>query len=95
MPEWMPGAGFKRTAREWRKKLRDVTETPLRFTRKQMSRGRYEKSYVADFCERAGEDISPEDEYVLKWTAVSCLILIDVWRCRGLDFSFNVLLNPL
>ncbi|KAI1421045.1 cytochrome P450 oxidoreductase OrdA-like protein [Xylaria sp. FL1777] len=71
MPEWMPGTGFKSTAREWRKKLRNVTETPLRFTRKQMSRGKYEKSFVADFCERAGEDLSPEDEYVLKWTALS------------------------
>ncbi|KAI3319765.1 cytochrome P450 oxidoreductase OrdA-like protein [Xylariaceae sp. AK1471] len=71
IPEWMPGAGFKRTAREWRKNLRDVTETPLRFTRKQMSRGKYEKSYVADLCEKAGEDISLEDEYVLKWTALS------------------------
>lgn len=78
MPEWVPGAGFKRTAREWRKKLREVRETPLLFTRKQLSRGKYEKSFVADFLNKAGDNLSPEDEYVVKWTAVSWPFSIDV-----------------
>lgn len=28
VPEWMPGAGFKKKAREWRKWARDMVEVP-------------------------------------------------------------------
>ncbi|KAI8628042.1 cytochrome P450 oxidoreductase OrdA-like protein [Xylariaceae sp. FL1651] len=71
IPDWMPGAGFKRTAKNWRAKLIEITETPIRFTEKLMAEGNCRKSYVTDFYKDTGENLSLEQNYILKWTAIS------------------------
>jgi len=38
LPEWLPGAGFKKTARLWKKETVAMTEVPYEFTLKQMVR---------------------------------------------------------
>jgi hypothetical protein len=48
---------------------------PLRFAQNQMARGDHKKSFVTDFYENSGDDISPEDEAALKWVAVSDSLL--------------------
>ena len=37
-PEWLPGMGFKKMAREWRKTTENLTDVPHRFVEKQMVR---------------------------------------------------------
>ncbi|KAI3326720.1 cytochrome P450 oxidoreductase OrdA-like protein [Xylariaceae sp. AK1471] len=67
IPVWMPGAGFKKTAKEWRTVLMETVGKPFQFTRQQMAKGDYEKSYVAKF----GLDLSLEDDHIVKWTALT------------------------
>ncbi|RYC62135.1 hypothetical protein CHU98_g4072 [Xylaria longipes] len=71
LPEWMPGAGFKKTAREYRAKMTEMLEAPWEFAKNRRARGNFEQSYVNDFYWSKGGSLSPEDEYDLKWTALS------------------------
>jgi hypothetical protein len=36
VPEWFPGAGFKRLAREWRGTLEEMVDAPYKFVKDQM-----------------------------------------------------------
>lgn len=38
LPEWFPGAGFKRVAREWSKNAGDIAEVPHLFVKRKMVR---------------------------------------------------------
>ena len=41
VPEWMPGAGFKRKAREWRKLSQDMINKPYEMVKGKFVRGLY------------------------------------------------------
>ncbi|KAI3326205.1 cytochrome P450 oxidoreductase OrdA-like protein [Xylariaceae sp. AK1471] len=71
IPEWIPGARFKKTAKEWKATLRETIEKPLRFTKQRIAAGDYENSYASDFYKNKGENLSSEDEHLLKWSALS------------------------
>jgi hypothetical protein len=36
VPEWLPGAGFKRVAREWHETLEEMVTAPYKFVKDQM-----------------------------------------------------------
>jgi hypothetical protein len=36
VPEWFPGAGFKRIAREWNKTVEEMVSAPFQFVQDQM-----------------------------------------------------------
>ncbi|KAI1825149.1 cytochrome P450 oxidoreductase OrdA-like protein [Xylaria intraflava] len=67
IPEWVPGTGFKKIAKAWRACVTETVEKPFRFARRRIIKGEDENSYVADF----GSVLSPEDEDIVKWTAVT------------------------
>ncbi|RAL13437.1 cytochrome P450 [Aspergillus homomorphus CBS 101889] len=72
VPAWFPGAGFKRTGLAWNRILLTTVEKPYQFVRQQMQRGKHTPSYVSSLLE--GRDLStltPEEEYIIKWTAGS------------------------
>jgi hypothetical protein len=69
LPDWFPGTGFKRTAREWRETLTDLTERPYAFVKHQMAEGKYETSFLSQFLESG--DLDPEEAFVAKWSAMS------------------------
>ncbi|RYO97634.1 hypothetical protein DL764_007271 [Monosporascus ibericus] len=71
LPDWMPGAAFKRTAREWYATVTEIVENPMRFVKRNMEAGKYEPSYVSALYEKAGDKMTAEDEYVTKWSAAS------------------------
>ncbi|KAI1745050.1 cytochrome protein [Xylaria scruposa] len=71
VPEWMPGTGWKKTARQWRATLKEVSEKPLLFAQRRLANGRAEKSFVADFYKGRGDTLSPADNEVLKWVAMN------------------------
>ncbi|KAJ6576166.1 cytochrome P450, partial [Mycena vulgaris] len=48
VPSWLPGAGFKRKAKEWRKLTRAMADVPLAETRRQMELGMAPPSFTAD-----------------------------------------------
>ncbi|KAK5126948.1 hypothetical protein LTR85_008306 [Meristemomyces frigidus] len=73
MPEWMPGAGFKRTARAWRRTLTDVVDIPYAFVKSQMSCGKNGPSFVSKSIEQARQEkaLGPDEERAIKWSAAS------------------------
>lgn len=70
VPSWFPGAGFKRTAKEWRDCLTEVVEKPFAFTKQQMAAGTAPPSFVSDVLQDEAS-LSEEDLKNIKWTAAS------------------------
>lgn len=71
LPEWVPGTGFKRTAREWGQNLIDMTERPYAFVRNQMAQGEYETSFVSELLDSATGELDAEGEFLIKWSGMS------------------------
>ncbi|KAH6994765.1 cytochrome P450 [Fusarium venenatum] len=69
LPDWIPGAGFKRLARQWASELNDVAEKPYAFVQHQISHGKQDNSLLAQLLE-AG-DSTDEEKITNKWSAAS------------------------
>lgn len=83
LPEWMPGAGFKKTAREFKATLTELVEKPLRFAKKQMANKQHSPSYVSELYEK------DDDEFTIKWTAAT------LYAAGADTVRFPFLLNSL
>ncbi|KAI0408983.1 cytochrome protein [Xylaria palmicola] len=70
-PEWMPGAGWKKTGKRWRATVTAAVEKPLQFTRKQQAGRNFEASMASDFYDNRSEPISAELEDGLRSAAAS------------------------
>ncbi|EAU87092.1 OrdA protein [Coprinopsis cinerea okayama7 len=51
LPEWLPGMGFKETARKWRKDTDAMVEVPFNMTKKQVAEGTAPPSFVSTSLE--------------------------------------------
>ncbi|KAI0002705.1 cytochrome P450 oxidoreductase OrdA-like protein [Xylariaceae sp. FL0662B] len=71
LPEWMPGAGFQKTAKQYRARVLDFVNKPRNFVKKQMAKGNYDPSYLSTLYEKAGDEMDAEQDFVLKWSAAS------------------------
>ncbi|CAE6395325.1 unnamed protein product [Rhizoctonia solani] len=63
IPDWVPGTGWKRTAREWRMNRQEALRTPYEWTKSQMKTGTAEPSvlkYMLEGDESVAE-LSPEE----------------------------------
>lgn len=69
LPEWLPGGGFHKTAREWAETLHQMVEQPYQFVKDQMQAGTAQVSFVSSLLQ--DHDLSPQDDFDLKWTAAS------------------------
>ncbi|KAG1753727.1 cytochrome P450 [Suillus paluster] len=69
VPEWFPGAGFKRIARESLETLEEMVSAPYKFVKDQIVAGIAPKSFTSDLLE--GHALSAEEEHVVKWSAAS------------------------
>ncbi|KAG9317635.1 cytochrome P450 [Chiua virens] len=69
VPEWFPGAGFKRQAKEWRATLDEMVNQPYQFVKDQMVAGVAPESFVSNLLE--GRTLSAEEEHVIKWSSAS------------------------
>ncbi|KAH9162720.1 cytochrome P450 [Lactarius sanguifluus] len=69
IPEWFPGGGFHKTAREWRHTLFDMTEMSYKFVLEQMAKGTAVPNMVTNLLD--GRKVSPEEEEQIKWAASS------------------------
>ncbi|KAG1852552.1 cytochrome P450 [Suillus subluteus] len=68
-PEWFPGAGFKRVAREWHDTLEEMVSAPYKFVVDQMAAGIAPESFTSNLL--GGSPLSAEDEHVVKWSAAT------------------------
>ncbi|QRV88268.1 cytochrome P450 family protein [Ceratobasidium sp. AG-Ba] len=76
VPSWFPGAGWKRTAQEWRKQQEAAVTAAFEWTKAQMSEGTCEPSVVSSLLNESKE-LGPgikESEDHIKQLAVSLFI---------------------
>ncbi|RBR11122.1 hypothetical protein FVER53590_13148 [Fusarium verticillioides] len=73
IPEWMPGAGFKKTAKLFRHHLLKNVQDPYQYVRDQMTNGKGDVSYVAGLIKDIHRKIDPEEESIIAWTAASMM----------------------
>jgi len=69
VPEWVPGAGFKRTAKYFKATVIELVERPFAFVKHQMVYGSADSSYTHELLE--GSDRTPGFEHMVKWSASS------------------------
>ncbi|KAG2148111.1 cytochrome P450 [Suillus clintonianus] len=69
VPEWLPGASFKRLAREWHETLEEMVSAPHNFVKDQMAAGIAPKSFTSNLLE--GRTLSAEEDHIVKWSAAS------------------------
>lgn len=70
VPEWVPGAAFKRRAREWSKKLYDQSLEPHDFVKKQIVQGIAPPSFTAQLLQPSdGSKVDAERDDIILWTA--------------------------
>lgn len=69
LPEWVPGTGFKETARRMGAELNVVVEKPYAFVKHQISQEKNKASFVSRLLE-AGEP-NAEEEFFNKWSAMT------------------------
>ncbi|KAK4060812.1 uncharacterized protein Triagg1_10582 [Trichoderma aggressivum f. europaeum] len=64
LPDWMPGAGFKRVAREWLALTDASAYIPYNHVGKQMENGTYQPSYVSELIQThsKGKNMEPEED---------------------------------
>jgi len=73
LPDWMPGAGFKATARLWNHTLLNVVNVPYGFAKKQVSSSKAGLSFVSKSIEqqKSEKEFDAQAEHAIKWTAAS------------------------
>ncbi|KAG0705558.1 cytochrome P450 [Suillus ampliporus] len=69
IPEWFPGAGFKRYALECYEIVEELAAAPYEFVKDQMAAGIAPKSFTSNLLD--GRTLSVEEEHVVKWSAAS------------------------
>jgi cytochrome P450 len=69
VPEWFPGAGFKRLAREWHDTLTEMVDAPYNFVVDQMAAGIAPESFTSNLL--GASPLSAEDEHIIKWSAAT------------------------
>ncbi|TKA78805.1 hypothetical protein B0A55_02230 [Friedmanniomyces simplex] len=69
LPDWLPGARFKQTARPWNRTLLNVVDVPYGFAKKRVLRGQVGVSVVSNSIEQLqGEGgFGAEAEHGIKW----------------------------
>ncbi|KAG6915061.1 hypothetical protein DXG01_013668 [Tephrocybe rancida] len=69
VPAWLPGAGFKRMAKEWSATLHELVDRPHNFVKQQMQAGTAPVSFTSSLMD--GESVDAEEEFAIKWSAAS------------------------
>ncbi|KXS93762.1 hypothetical protein AC578_4729 [Pseudocercospora eumusae] len=68
LPDWLPGTGFKRIAREIRETENEFSGRPWAFVKYQMAAGKHETSFSSKVLER-DEKLTDEEEHIAKYAA--------------------------
>jgi len=72
VPEWLPGAGFQKQARIWRKELDTMAQVPFDMVKSDMKKEEFSESYVSLSLNANGQaESSKEDESDVMWSAAS------------------------
>ncbi|KAF8904855.1 cytochrome P450 [Mucidula mucida] len=95
VPDWMPGAGFKKQAKEWRQLSEAMVEVPYNAAKNKVMSGTAEPSFVSTCLEdkqNGGEGIS---ETLIKNTAaVAYAAGVDTTAAALTNFMFAMVTHP-
>ncbi|KAJ4297910.1 hypothetical protein N0V90_005809 [Kalmusia sp. IMI 367209] len=69
LPDWVPGTGFKETARRMAIQLAQCTNQPYEFVKQQMREKRHKTSFLSQCIDSIGTD--REMEFTHKWAALA------------------------
>ncbi|KAK6985030.1 cytochrome P450 [Favolaschia claudopus] len=100
VPDWLPGAAFKRKAEEWKKWTCDLLEVPFKETQRNMSLGKAKPSFVSLNLHRLeiedmGNTEDDKKESVIRGTAGSMYAAGSDTTVAALGtFVLAILLNP-
>ncbi|KAF9263088.1 cytochrome P450 [Marasmius fiardii PR-910] len=67
VPNWFPGATFKRQARHWRSLLQKFVEEPYAAVKSNMKSGTYRHSFTSSLVEESS--LNSEEENDIKWSS--------------------------
>ncbi|RDB26980.1 O-methylsterigmatocystin oxidoreductase [Hypsizygus marmoreus] len=84
LPEWFPGTGFKRVAREYKDTIDRLMGTPFLKVQEQVKSGTAEPSFTANHLEGQVNTMSESDLEHLKWAA-------GMINAAGVDTTASVL----
>src|SRR2546423_9232207 len=71
LPDWLPGTGFKRTARHWKATVTSVVDKPYAFVQDQLRNGTAQPSYLSKLLESSSAPLAHEADHVARWSAAS------------------------
>jgi len=74
VPEWVPGAGFKRMAREWRKHVEATAHVPFQYVKDAMAKCVHTTSMTSRALNRIGEHGDAEAEGIVRATSAASFI---------------------
>ncbi|PPR04944.1 hypothetical protein CVT26_012772 [Gymnopilus dilepis] len=95
IPTWMPGAGFKRNAIKWRRKMEEFVNRPYEFVKNCMKSGEYKRSFCSNLLEDEGIKAVDDFEFDLKWSANSMYSAsIDTTLTTVSHFILAMMLHP-
>ncbi|EMD31245.1 hypothetical protein CERSUDRAFT_100592 [Gelatoporia subvermispora B] len=69
VPNWFPGAGFKRKAGEWRQRMKRIRDEEYEVIEQQVKQGTATSSFIANVIENHPERTADQDN-IFRWTAV-------------------------
>ena len=108
VPEWFPGAGFKRLGAQWRRLISKTVNEPYEFAKARwvcsyfcclftvliyfQIEGTAKPSLVSALLEESSEELTPLREHDIKWCA-STMYIAGVDTVNGLILSFSCV-NP-
>ncbi|EKM56476.1 uncharacterized protein PHACADRAFT_141167 [Phanerochaete carnosa HHB-10118-sp] len=69
VPAWMPGAGFQKKAREWRRMVERVSDEPHEFVKTRMEENTNIPNFTSELLQ--SETLVGDKEFNIKWAATS------------------------
>ncbi|KAJ9610637.1 hypothetical protein H2200_005414 [Cladophialophora chaetospira] len=69
LPDWLPGTGFKETARHWKATLYALADRPYAFVERQLRQGTAQPSYLSKLIQSEKGPLDAEADDVARWSA--------------------------
>ncbi|KAL1725532.1 cytochrome P450 [Schizophyllum commune] len=90
VPDWMPGAGFKRVAREWRPRAQGIVDRPFEEVKKSLTDGSFPaQSFVRTTLEKGGDERAIRDAAATMYNAATDTTVTNI-----LNFVLAILDHP-
>ncbi|KAL8377634.1 hypothetical protein RB595_008363 [Gaeumannomyces hyphopodioides] len=100
IPDWVPGASFKKKARAYRRTLTDMAHLPYRFVQHQLASGVDSGCTTSRLIQKSGAErgdgrVAPEDEKLIVWAAGSLFgAAVDTTSVSLSAFTLAMLKHP-